>query len=26
MLGREIVMKYRKYLNPLYWFKKPGSK
>lgn len=22
ILGREFVMKYRKYLNPLYWFKK----
>jgi len=22
ILGREIVMKYRKYLNPLQWFKK----
>jgi hypothetical protein len=22
ILGREIVMKYRKYLNPLHWFKK----
>ncbi len=27
ILGREIVIKYRKYLNPLHWFKKKtGSK
>jgi hypothetical protein len=25
MLGREIVMKYRKYLNPLNWFKKKND-
>lgn len=25
ILGREIIMKYRKYLNPLNWFKKKNS-
>lgn len=25
ILGREIIMKYRKYFNPLNWFKKKAS-
>lgn len=24
ILGKEVVLKYKKYMNPLYWFKKKG--